>query len=105
MVAVLLAGEDVADVDFNGGGGDSGEGVVDGYTGVAVAAGVDDDAVGAEADLLYAVDDFAFDIALEIAYRDIGMPLSKLLKHSFHRSVAVGFYLAVTCEVEVGTVD
>ena len=73
MVAVVLAGEDVAQVHLDLGGGDGQEGVAQGHGGVAVAAEVDHEAVGGEAGLLDVADELAFDVALVVAYLDVGL--------------------------------
>ena len=105
MVAVFLAGEDVAKVHFDGWRRHGGEGVVKGDAGVAVATGVDDDAIGAETDLVYAVDDFAFDVALVVAYLHFGEALSQLVEVLLHSDGAVDFGLAAAGKVQIGTVD
>jgi len=103
-VAVLLSGEDVADVDFDGGGGYGGDGVMYSDARVAVSSGVDDDSVGGEPHLVNAVDDFAFDVALVIAYLRIGIVLAQCFDILFHGNVAVDFGLTESDEVEVWSV-
>lgn len=105
MVTVVLAGEDVADVHLDSGCCYGGKGVVQGHAGVAVASGVDDDAVGREACLLYAVDELAFDVALVIAYLDVGKAVAQLFYIVGDARGAVGFGLADAGEVEVWSVD
>ena len=56
MAAVFLAGVDVADMYLDHGRGDGSNGIVDGDAGVAVATGVEDDAVGGEAYRVEAID-------------------------------------------------
>ena len=93
-MAVILAGEDVADVHLDGGGRDGGQGVVQRHACVAVAAGVDNDAVSLEAHLLYAVNQLALDVALEIAYLDVGEAVAQLFYVVGDARRAVGFGLA-----------
>ena len=89
MVAVVFAGEDVAQMDFDGGSWHGGYGVVECDTGVAVSASVDDDAIGWEADLVDAVDELAFDVALEVAYLYIWELFAEVGKHLLHCCAAV----------------
>jgi len=105
VVTVVLAGEDVADVHLDGGCCDGGKGVVQGHAGVTVSTGVDDDAVGRKAGLLYAVDELAFDVALEIAYLNVGEAVAQLFYIVGDARGAVGFGLAYAGEVEVWSVD
>ena len=105
MAAVLLAGIDVADVDLDDGRGDGGYGIVDGDTGVAVAPGVEDDAVGSEAHLMEAVDEFALDVALVVADFYVGELLPKAVYHLFHGGVSIDGGLTFAGEVQIGAVD
>ena len=68
MAAVLLTGIYIADVHLDDGSGDGGNSIVDGHAGVAVAASVEDNAVGGEANGMEAVDELALDVALIVAY-------------------------------------
>lgn len=105
MVTIFLAGEDVADMHFHHGSGNSGYGIVDGHGSVAVAAGIEDDSIIRKADLLNLVDQFAFDIALIVINLQVGERLAELGEVVLKglRAVDIGF--ANAKEVEVGTVD
>ena len=76
-----------------------------GDTGVAVAAGVDDDAVGSETYLVYAVDYLAFDVALVVADGYVGVMLAHFVEHRLHCYGTVDLGLATAGEVEIGSVD
>ena len=89
VVSVVFASEDIAQMDFDGGSWHGGYGVVECDTGVAVSASVDDDAVGGEADLVDAVDELAFDVALEVAYLDVVELFAEVGKHLLHCCAAV----------------
>ena len=105
VAAVFLAGVDVADMHFDDGRGDGGNGIVDGDAGVAVATGVEDYAVGGEAHGLETVDEFAFDVALVVAYRHIGELLFEFRHHLLHGGLAIDGRFAEAGEVKVWPVD
>lgn len=65
-VAERLAAGEVGEVDFDDGDGDGGNGIGDGDGGVGVAAGVEDDAVEGAGGGLDAVDEFTFEVGLEV---------------------------------------
>ena len=89
VVSVVFASEDIAQMDFYCGCRYGGYCVVECDTGVAVSASVDDDAVGWEADLVDAVDELAFDVALEVAYLYIWELLAEVGMHLPHCCAAV----------------
>ena len=105
MAAVLLAGIDVADVDLDDGRGDGGNGIVDGHAGVAVAAGVEDDAVGGEAHLMEAVDEFPLDVALVVDDFYVKELLPKAVNHFLHGGMSIDGRLALARKVKVRSVD
>lgn len=105
MVAVVLACEDVGQMDLDGWGGDGKQGVAQGYRGVAVATAVDNDAVSGEAYLLYAVDEFTFNVALVVAQLDVGEPLAETRYPFVHALGAIVLGFAYAGKVQVGAVD
>lgn len=105
VVTVILAGEDVAQVHLNLLCWYCQQGVAQGHASVAVAAQVDYQSVAGETGLLYAVDKFALDIALEMADFHLGEHCTKAFDTFIHCGGAVHFRLAATRKVQVGSVD
>ena len=105
MMPVFLACKNVADVHLNGWCRYSLQSVVYGNAGVAVTAGIDDDAVVFESHLLYMVYYFALDIALEMADFNVRKFALELSDVFIHRGVAIHFWFTFPCEVEVRSVD
>ena len=105
MAAVLLTGIDIADMHLDDGSGDGGDGIVDGHAGVAVAPGVEDDALGGEPHLVQAVDNLTLDVALVVAYLYIRKTPSECVHHLLHSGVSIDGRLALAGEVQIRSVD
>lgn len=105
LVTERLAGVDVADVDFDHGGGDGGDGIGDGDRRVGVAAGVEDDAAVVKAHGLQAVHDFALDVALIDVNRVLRELLDELLQILVEGAVAIDLGFTPSHEVQIGAVD
>ena len=105
MATILLSGIDIADVHLDDRSGNGSDGIVDGHTGVAIASSIEDDAVGGEAHLMQTVDDFAFDIALVLAYLGFGETAMQVSNHLLHGDMPVNIWLTPACEVQIGPVD
>ncbi len=105
MSAVLFTGKDIANMHLNHGGGDGGDGIVDGDAGVAVAPSIEDDAVGSEAHLMEAVDEFPLDVALVVADFYVKELLPKAVNHFLHGGMSIDGRLALARKVKVRSVD
>ena len=90
MVTVVLAGENVGDMDFDFGGRDSEEGVTQGNRSVAVAAKVDNETISREARLLDMINKFPLNVALIVANFHVGELLSPSSSYSVNLALAPG---------------
>ena len=105
MVAVVLAGEDIAQVHLHLGSRHRQQRVAQRHRRVAVAPEVDDEAVGREPLALDDVDQLALGIALKVVDAHAGMRLAQLREALVERRAAVDFRLATARQVEVRPVD
>ena len=105
MAAVFLTGEDVADMHLDDGSGDGGDGIVDGHTSMAVATRIKHYAVGSEAHLMEAVDEFPLDVALVVADFYVKELLPKAVNHFLHGGMSIDGRLALARKVKVRSVD
>ena len=80
-------------------------GITERHTGMAVAAQIDNQPVGSETAQLYLVDEFALNIALEVAQPYVGETSAKFLHELFHCHGSVDLRFATPSEVEVRAVD
>lgn len=104
MAERLAAGE-VGEVDFDDGDGDGGDGVGDGDGGVGVAAGVEDDAVIVAGGGVDAVDEFAFEVGLEVVDGGGGVFDAELAEAVVEGTGAVDGGFPGAQEIEVGAVE
>ena len=105
MVAVFLAGEDVADMHFDGRCRNGSNGIVKGDAGVAVAAGIDYDAIGGKAHFVDVVDDFTLDVTLEITYLDVGIALAEFIYILLHCDGAIYLRLSESGEIQIRSIN
>jgi len=104
MAAVLLTGIDIADMHLDDGSGDGGDSIVDSHAGVAVATGVEDDALGGKTHLVQAVDNLTLYVALEITYLYIRKTPSERVHHLLHSGVSIDGRLTLAGEVQIRSV-
>src|SRR6202000_53697 len=96
---------DIADMHFDDGRLDGGDRIADGYRGMGIAAGIQEDAVGRESGPLQLVDQFAFDIALKIAEGDGGIFFLQLRKVLIEGLTAINLRLARPKQIQIRPVD
>ena len=105
FVAEGFATVDVADVDFDHGGGNGGNGIGNGDRRVGVAAGIQDNAAIVKAHGLQAVYNLTLDVALidiDIMLRELRCQFMQVL---VKRAVAIHLGLTQAHEVQVRAVD
>ena len=95
----------IGDMNFHYGAFHASYTVLQGYTGMCIGAGIENNSVVAESYFLQLVDELTLDIALIILYLDIGIFSLQLWKVTFERIAAVNSRLANTKQIEVGAID
>ena len=105
VVSELLTLVYVADVHLDDGCCQRADAVLQCYAGVCVCSCIEDDAIGAEAHLLQAVDEQSFHIALVILDVDGGIALAHLQEIVLEGAAAVYPRFTGSEQVEVGTVN
>ena len=95
----------VGDMNFHYGAFHAPYTVLQGYTGMRVGTGIENNSVVTESYFLQLIDELALNIALIIPYLDIGIFSLQLWKVTFERIVAVNTWLANTKQIEVGAID
>ena len=104
MVAIFLTSEDVADMDFDNRGCDSGNSVMKSHRGVAVASCVEDNPIVCEAHLMNLIDQLAFDIALKVVNLHRRKGGTQFCEVVLKSTMAINIGLANPEKVEIGTV-
>jgi len=102
--AEFLALIDVADVHFDCGCAHTSQGIEDGDAGVCVGSGIEYDAVTVEANLVDHVDDFAFQVALEVVDAYLGESCTQFLQVVFPSAFAIDFRLANAQKIKIWAV-
>lgn len=105
FVTIILASEDIGDVDLDLRRRDSEESIAKGHGGVAVTTKVDDETIGSETHLLDAVDKLTFYITLVITNFHIREHLAETVNNLFHGGGAINLGLATAGKVKVWTIN
>ena len=101
----LLALVNIGDVHFDDWCRNGTDGIVQRYAGMRIGSGIQDDAIGLEATSVYAVDELALAVALEIIELHIGVTQTKLFEIILEGTRAIDSRLTTSKEVEIRAVD
>lgn len=105
-MAEFFALIDVGDVYFDDGCLQRPYAVVQSYRSVCVGSGIDNDAVGCSESLfLHTVDELPLDVALVVGEGYFGISPAEAVEKGFHRLAAIDAWLALSEQVQVGSVD
>lgn len=105
FVTIILASEDIGDVDLDLRRRDSEESIAKGHGGVAVTTKVDDETIGSETHLMDAIDKLTFYITLVITNFHIREHLAETVNNLFHGGGAINLGLATAGKVKVWTIN
>ena len=105
LLAELLAGEDVADVDLDHRDADGGDSIADSHAGVGVAPGVEDDAIERGCSLLQLVYYLTLDIALVVGQIDVLVGSTQFRKELVESICSIDIGLPPTLQVKIRPVD
>ena len=107
MMAELLALVDVGYVNLHNGAFQRTDAVLQGYAGVSIGAGIEDDAVVAaeESRLLHLVDELALNVTLVVVDLHRGIVFAQQGEVVLERFATVDAWLALSEEVQVRSVD